>query len=324
MKMKNKLKGLLTTFALAGTIFVGMPAEETYAVNQCYITITTNNTGSNAAIGTGPCYQKGYYNGSGFVVVGDYTGPVTNGEVVDLFASGGDGGNNSGPAQLHITTVSAPAPQPEPAPEPKPAPAPTPQPKPEPKPVNPAPTPEPSKPVKPTPAPVPKQEQPTVPKKEVAVTSPSTPSSSSASKTNTGEKVKQTDGATAQVESSTKEESKPEQKQENEVANPYTVAQLKDKNAKVVEKDGKLFATFEEDGQVKEQEISEGESEIISDEPKEEKKKENKNERKKETKDEKVLNTDTNVGIIILIGMILVAVGGVIVVIVRKRRVKEN
>lgn len=322
MKMKNKLKGLLTTFALAGTIFVGMPAEETYATG-CSITITTNNTGSNGANATGPCAGRiyGYYNGSGYVVVGAYTGPVTNGEVIELPPNLGDEVGQD--FRVRVTTVSAPAPQPEPAPEPKPAPAPTPQPKPEPKPVNPAPTPEPLKPVKPTPAPVPKQEQPTVPKKEVAVTSPSTPSSS-ASKTNTGEKVKQTDGATAQVESSTKEESKPEQKQENEVANPYTVAQLKDKNAKVVEKDGKLFATFEEDGQVKEQEISEGESEIISDEPKEEKKKENKNERKKETKDEKVLNTDTNVGIIILIGMILVAVGGVIVVIVRKRRVKEN
>lgn len=302
MKMKNKLKGLLTTFALAGTIFVGMPAEETYATG-CSITITTNNTGSNGANATGPCAGRihGYYNGSGYVVVGAYTGPVTNGEVIELPLAPGDEVGKD--LRVRVTTVSAPAPQPAPAPEPKPAPAP--------------------KPVNPAPAPVPKQEQPTVPKKEVAVTSPSTPSSS-ASKTNTGEKVKQTDGATAQVESSTKEESKPEQKQENEVANPYTVEQLKDKNAKVVEKDGKLFATFEEDGQVKEQEISEGESEIISDEPKEEKKKENKNERKKETKDEKVLNTDTNVGIIILIGMILVAVGGVIVVIVRKRRVKEN
>lgn len=314
--MKNKLKGLLATFALAGTIFVGMPAEETYAVNQCYITITTNNTGSNAAIGTGPCYQKGYYNGSGFVVVGDYTGPVTNGEVVDLFASGGDGGNNSGPAQLHITTVSAPAPQPAPAPAPKPAPAPAPQPTPEPKPVAPA------------PQPTPKQEQvqtsPTVPKAEATV-DPSTPSSSP--KVNTGEKGKNTDGATAQVESSTKEESKQEQK--NEVANPYTVEQLKDRNSKVVEKDGKLFATFEEDGQVKEQEITEAEAKGLgykAKAPKEEKKAEKKENTSEQKKDEgkQLPNTAMNVGNVIIIGTLLLAIGGTIFVIVRKRRVKEN
>lgn len=309
--MKNKLKGLLATFALAGTIFVGMPAEETYAVNQCYITITTNNTGSNAAIGTGPCYQKGYYNGSGFVVVGDYTGPVTNGEVVDLFASGGDGGNNSGPAQLHITTVSAPAPQPAPAPAPKPAPAPAPQPTPEPKPVAPA------------PQPTPKQEQvqtsPTVPKAEATVTNPSTPSSSP--KVNTGEKGKNTDGATDQVESSTNEESK--QEQENEVANPYTVEQLKDRNSKVVEKDGKLFATFEEDGKETEQEISEAEAkELGYKAPKEEEKKENKSKQKKEEKE--LPNTATNVGNIIIIGSLLLVIGGTIFVIVRKRHTNMN
>lgn len=311
--MKNKLKGLLATFALAGTIFVGMPAEETYAVNQCYITITTNNTGSNAAIGTGPCYQKGYYNGSGFVVVGDYTGPVTNGEVVDLFASGGDGGNNSGPAQLHITTVSAPAPQPAPAPTPKPAPAPAPQPTPEPKPVAPAPAPQPT----------PKQEQvqtsPTVPKAEATVTNPSTPSSSP--KVNTGEKGKNTDGATDQVESSTNEESK--QEQENEVANPYTVEQLKDRNSKVVEKDGKLFATFEEDGKETEQEISEAEAkELGYKAPKEEEKKENKSKQKKEEKE--LPNTATNVGNIIIIGSLLLVIGGTIFVIVRKRHTNMN
>lgn len=309
--MKNKLKGLLATFALAGTIFVGMPAEETYAVNQCYITITTNNTGSNAAIGTGPCYQKGYYNGSGFVVVGDYTGPVTNGEVVDLFASGGDGGNNSGPAQLHITTVSAPAPQPAPAPAPKPAPAPAPQPTPEPKPVAPA------------PQPTPKQEQvqtsPTVPKAEATVTNPSTPSSSP--KVNTGEKGKNTDGATDQVESSTNEESK--QEQENEVANPYTVEQLKDRNSKVVEKDGKLFATFEEDGKETEQEISEAEAkELGYKAQKEEEKKENKSKQKKEEKE--LPNTATNVGNIIIIGSLLLVIGGTIFVIVRKRHTNMN
>lgn len=303
--MKNKLKGLLATFALAGTIFVGMPAEETYAVNQCYITITTNNTGSNAAIGTGPCYQKGYYNGSGFVVVGDYTGPVTNGEVVDLFASGGDGGNNSGPAQLHITTVSAPAPQPAPAP------APAPQPTPEPKPVAPA------------PQPTPKQEQvqtsPTVPKAEATVTNPSTPSSSP--KVNTGEKGKNTDGATDQVESSTNEESK--QEQENEVANPYTVEQLKDRNSKVVEKDGKLFATFEEDGKETEQEISEAEAkELGYKAQKEEEKKENKSKQKKEEKE--LPNTATNVGNIIIIGSLLLVIGGTIFVIVRKRHTNMN
>lgn len=303
--MKNKLKGLLATFALAGTIFVGMPAEETYAVNQCYITITTNNTGSNAAIGTGPCYQKGYYNGSGFVVVGDYTGPVTNGEVVDLFASGGDGGNNSGPAQLHITTVSAPAPAP------KPAPAPAPQPTPEPKPVAPA------------PQPTPKQEQvqtsPTVPKAEATVTNPSTPSSSP--KVNTGEKGKNTDGATDQVESSTNEESK--QEQENEVANPYTVEQLKDRNSKVVEKDGKLFATFEEDGKETEQEISEAEAkELGYKAQKEEEKKENKSKQKKEEKE--LPNTATNVGNIIIIGSLLLVIGGTIFVIVRKRHTNMN
>lgn len=313
--MKNKLKGLLATFALAGTIFVGMPAEETYAVNQCYITITTNNTGSNAAIGTGPCYQKGYYNGSGFVVVGDYTGPVTNGEVVDLFASGGDGGNNSGPAQLHITTVSAPAPQPAPAPAPapKPAPAPEPQPTPEPKPVEPAPAPQPT----------PKQEQvqtsPTGPKAEATVTNPSTPSSSP--KVNTGEKGKNTDGATDQVESSTNEESK--QEQENEVANPYTVEQLKDRNSKVVEKDGKLFATFEEDGKETEQEISEAEAkELGYKAPKEEGKKENKSKQKKEEKE--LPNTATNVGNIIIIGSLLLVIGGTIFVIVRKRHTNMN
>lgn len=309
--MKNKLKGLLATFALAGTIFVGMPAEETYAVNQCYITITTNNTGSNAAIGTGPCYQKGYYNGSGFVVVGDYTGPVTNGEVVDLFASGGDGGNNSGPAQLHITTVSAPAPQPAPAPAPKPAPAPAPQPTPEPKPVAPA------------PQPTPKQEQvqtsPTGPKAEATVTNPSTPSSSP--KVNTGEKGKNTDGATDQVESSINEESK--QEQENEVANPYTVEQLKDRNSKVVEKDGKLFATFEEDGKETEQEISEAEAkELGYKAQKEEEKKENKSKQKKEEKE--LPNTATNVGNIIIIGSLLLVIGGTIFVIVRKRHTNMN
>lgn len=261
-----------------------MPA---LANGTCSITIDANvHTNGKLAYGSGKCKQGvdglggvyGFYSDGHFWVSSDRLEQVKNGQVLKNRSVMG-----VGYMDIHVTTIplkqSEPKPQPKPEPKPQPTPTPKPEPKPEPK---------------PTPTPNPKPSQPSTPPK---TNTPKTSTPKSKQSTTQKPSSSNTTSSTEKKQPSTNAQKKTQSNTQQKAPTPqevksWTVNDLKEKGAKVEEKEGKLFAIV--DGVSKEiteeqakalgyeiEEMDEQEEEQTSEEIKTDKEDENKETPKK-------------------------------------------
>ena len=272
--MLKKLFSFTVATGLIFGLFSSSPsiasAGEKKGTGKCSITITTDNTYDNKAQATGLCkgYIYGYYVSGQFVVDGAYTGEVVNGQKITFFLPPDVSDYYN--YELTVKTVAKKNPV-EPAPKPA---QPKPEPKPEvEKPSKPSQTP---KPANPKPAQNPKPTQ----KPNQATSQNQTQKSNQTTKQNQTQKSNQTtkqnqtqkpnratnqNQATSQSQAPRQNQASPapkndshESKTSSNVAmnkvegdkkipdekevTSWTTEDLKAKGAKVVEKDGKLFA----------------------------------------------------------------------------------
>jgi len=262
--MRKALLSSVLAFSFAFSTFIPFThtAHAERPVGQCSITITDKNTraSNNPAIPTGPCkgFITGWYLktnwGDQWSLSGSYEGIVNNGQTLNLVLPP-TAGEYSGFA-LTVTTIKtqpSPEPQPELAPQPQPEPAPKPQPSPS-----------------PTPNPNP---------------SPSTPGTgntgsggNSNNNTKPGANNESTPSTGSQQQKPVVIENKPdttkpktnvvEGNPEAEVVSSWTIDDLKEKGAKVENRDGKLFANV--DGVLKE--VTEEQAEELGYDPENENK----------------------------------------------------
>ncbi len=273
--MKKTLLSSALAFGFAFSTFIPFThtAHAERPVGQCSITITDKNTraSNNPAIPTGPCkgFITGWYLktnwGDQWSLSGSYEGIVNNGQTLNLVLPP-TAGEYSGFA-LTVTTIKtqpSPEPQPEPTPKPQPEPAPQPQPEPTPKP-QPSPSPSPN----PNPGP----------------STPGTGNTGSGGNSNNNTKPGTNNGSTPSTGSQQQKpvviENKPdtatpktnvvegnEKIPEAEVVSSWTIDDLKEKGAKVENRDGKLFANV--DGVLKE--VTEEQAEELGYDPENENK----------------------------------------------------
>lgn len=265
--MRKALLSSVLAFSFAFSTFI--PFTHTVharsGTGTCSITITPDNGGSNYAQATGPCkgFIYGHYGeddyGQYFTLTGSYAGAVTNGQQIKVTLP-----PTAGDYVDYLLTVTTVAKQPKPQPEPTPKPEPTPQPEPTPKPQ---PSPSPS----PTPNPNP--------------STPGTGNTGSGGNSNNNTKPGTNNGGTPSTGSQQQKpvviENKPdtatpktnvvegnEKIPEAEVVSSWTIDDLKEKGAKVENRDGKLFANV--DGVLKE--VTEEQAEELGYDPENENK----------------------------------------------------
>lgn len=260
--MRKALLSSVLAFSFAFSTFI--PFTHVHAerpVAQCSITITDKNVMGNPAYATGPCkdYIKGNYVKNEWVeqwvIDGVYTGLVSDGQTLNITLPP-PAGDYSG-AVLTIRTIKT-----QPSPEPQPQPEPTPQPQPEP-----TPKPQPSPSPNPTPS------------------TPDTGNTGSGGNSNNNAKPGTNNGSTPSTGSQQQKpvviENKPdttkpktnvvegnEKIPEAEVVSSWTIDDLKEKGAKVENRDGKLFANV--DGVLKE--VTEEQAEELGYDPENENK----------------------------------------------------
>jgi len=273
--MKKTLLSSVLALGFAFSTFIPFihTAHAERPIGQCSITITDKNTraSNNPAIPTGPCkgFITGWYLktnwGDQWSLSGSYEGIVNNGQTLNIVLPP-TAGEYSGFALTVITIKTQPSPEPQPEPSPKPQPEPSPQPQPEPTP-KPQPSPSPS----PNPNPSP--------------STPSTGNTGSGGNSNNNTKPGANNGGTPSTGSQQQKpvviENKPdttkpktnvvegnEKIPEAEVVSSWTIDDLKEKGAKVENRDGKLFANV--DGVLKE--VTEEQAEELGYDPENENK----------------------------------------------------